>query len=155
MIEMLVAAFVMAIGILGLAMLQTYAIRTQAGSRAVDQAVLIGKRILEQAELTGRYSLYASRKSVAPVTPSPDYFGANTFTLYYSPAGLPTDGSGFFTAVVTPTTAAGNGIVAPVQGLGGIGMVSVTVSWQEAIAGANQTTTRQITLSRRITYANS
>lgn len=155
MVEMLVTAFVMAVGILGLAMLQTFAIRTRTGSRARDQAVQVGMRILEQAELQGRYSLYASRKNVAPTTPDPNYFGNAAFTQYYGPTGLPTNGAGFFTAVVTPTTAAGSGIVAPVQGLGGIAMVSVTVSWQEAVAGVNQTATRRITLSRRITYANS
>jgi Tfp pilus assembly protein PilV len=154
MVEMLVAAFIMAIGILGLTMLQTYAIRAQTESRSTEQAVMIGMRVLDQAEMLGRNSIYCSRIQVSPPALNPNYFGAASFNQYYDASGAPVAGSGFYTVVVTPS-AAGSGLVAPVTGIGGLAMVTVTVSWKEPIAGVNQTTDRRITLNRRINYATS
>ena len=158
MVEMLMAAFIMAVGILGLTMLQTYSIRSQTSGKSVDIAVQVAQQILDQAEMLGRNSVVSSRAGVAPPTLSPNYFGTAAITQTFSAAGLPVATGAYFTAVITPTTVPGataTGVVAPITGMGGIALLSVTVSWTESVSGAGATTTRNLTLNRRINYANS
>ncbi len=151
------AAFIMAVGILGLTMLQTFSIRSQTSSKSVDLAVQVAQSILDRAEMLGRNSLVSARSGVTPPTLNPNYFGTSTITQTYSAAGLPVATGAYFTAVITPTTVPGAGavgVVAPIAGMGGVAIVSVTVSWTESVKGA-ATTTRNLTLSRRINYATS
>jgi prepilin-type N-terminal cleavage/methylation domain-containing protein len=56
MIEMLMTAFVLAIGILGLTMLQTMSLRASRGSRSLSTALLVGQRVMDQVEMEGRLS---------------------------------------------------------------------------------------------------
>jgi len=56
MIEMLMAAFILAIGILGLSMLQAMSLRSARGSRSLGSAVELANRTLDQIELEGRLS---------------------------------------------------------------------------------------------------
>lgn len=154
MIEMLMAAFILAIGILGLTMLQVYSLRSQTSGKSIDIAVQVAQRILDEAEMLGRNSVVTSRAGVTPPTLVPNYFGTAALTQYFDTTGGKTAAASYFTAVITPTTAAGTGIVAPIAGLGGIAMLSVTVTWTEAVAGT-QARTRNLTLNRRINYATS
>jgi prepilin-type N-terminal cleavage/methylation domain-containing protein len=54
MIEMLLAAFILAVGILGLAMLQAMSLRASRGSANLSTAARIAERIMEQVEMEGR-----------------------------------------------------------------------------------------------------
>ena len=54
MIEMLMAAFILAIGILGLTMLQVMSMRAASGSRNLSTAVQVAERIMDQIEMEGR-----------------------------------------------------------------------------------------------------
>jgi prepilin-type N-terminal cleavage/methylation domain-containing protein len=54
MLELLLAAFILAVGILGLAMLQAMSLRASRGSSDFGTAVRIAERVMEQVELEGR-----------------------------------------------------------------------------------------------------
>lgn len=56
MVEMLMAAFILAIGILGLSMLQTMSLKATRGSKSLTNAVQIADRIMDQIESEGRLS---------------------------------------------------------------------------------------------------
>ncbi|WP_306600153.1 prepilin-type N-terminal cleavage/methylation domain-containing protein [Geothrix sp. 21YS21S-2] len=56
MVEMLMAAFILAIGILGLSMLQTMSLKAGRGSQSMANAVKIADRIMDQVEAEGRLS---------------------------------------------------------------------------------------------------
>lgn len=156
MVEMLMAAFIMAIGILGLTMLQTMSIRAAGGSKGLSTAVLIAEQVMDRVESNGRNSLlYAqSTPSQAPTAAQTDVFTAAS-VLTFNFAGRPNVGDGidttaYFTVNITPDTDASNpGVVAPVPGLGGIANMTVVVRWSEDGAVAP----RQVVLTRRVAYA--
>jgi len=56
MIEMLATAFIMAVGILGLTVLQTMALKATRGGRSLGTALLVAEQVLDQAEREGRLS---------------------------------------------------------------------------------------------------
>ena len=56
LVEMLAAAFIMAIGILGILMMQMIAIRATRGSSNMITAARIARQVIDQAELEGRLS---------------------------------------------------------------------------------------------------
>ena len=150
-VEMLMAAFIMAIGLLGLAMLQTMALRSNTGSKSMTSAVLVADRVLAQAEALGRNSQLCARNGSTPPALAPDYFGAATFTQYYKYDGTYSATVEYFRVTVDPTTV----VSAAVAGMGGIKMVTVTVNWSEGVNSSNTAIPRSIVLSRRISYATS
>ena len=56
MVEMLMAAFIFAIGLLGLCMLQSMSIRVAAGGHNLELAVQLNDQVMDQVELEGRQS---------------------------------------------------------------------------------------------------
>jgi hypothetical protein len=56
MIEMLMTAFIMAIGILGLTMLQVMSLKASRGGRSLSTAVLVAEHVMDQVEMEGRLS---------------------------------------------------------------------------------------------------
>lgn len=56
MIEMLMTAFILAIGILGLSMLQVMSLKASRGSRSLTTAVQVGEAVMDQVEMEGRLS---------------------------------------------------------------------------------------------------
>ena len=56
MIEMLMTAFILAIGILGLSMLQVMSLKASRGSRSLTTAVGVGEKVMDQVEMEGRLS---------------------------------------------------------------------------------------------------
>jgi len=164
MVEMLMAAFILAIGILGLAALQTMSIRSATGSRGLTTAVLVAEQVLDQIEANGRNTLLYARNEpqtiptavltsvflAAPVAPpaAPNL----TYNFAGRPSvGDPIDNAAFFRVYIAPgrDPLADPGVVAPVTGLGGIANMVVTVQWVEDGTGV----ARQVVLSRRVAYA--
>jgi len=150
MIEMLVAAFIMAIGILGLTLLQTMAMRTRGGTKSMTSAILVAERVLDQAEALGRNSLLCSRTSSTVPVLTPNYFGAGNLTQYFDYDGTSNPAASYYTVTITPTDQ-----VVPVAGVGGIKTLQVTVQWSEEVNASKVAINRNITLSRRIPYATS
>ena len=56
MIEMLMTAFILAIGILGLSMLQVMSLKASRGSRSLTTAVQVGEMVMDRIEMEGRLS---------------------------------------------------------------------------------------------------
>ena len=54
MVEMLLTAFILAIGIMGLTMLQVMALRGASGGRNLATAVQVGELVMDQIEMEGR-----------------------------------------------------------------------------------------------------
>jgi type IV pilus assembly protein PilV len=150
MVEMLMAAFILAIGLLGLAMLQAMSLRSTTGSKSVTSGILVAERVLDQAQALGRNSLLCSRTGSTVPTLSPNYFGASVPTQYYDYNGTYNAASSYYTVTITPAD-----VVAAVSGVGGIKLLTVTVSWNEVGNGTGGVISRNVTLSRRIPYANS
>ena len=70
MVEMLMAAFILAIGILGLATLQAMTLKVTRGGHSLTNAVGAADAIMDQIELEGRLSwLNATSSSAATITP--------------------------------------------------------------------------------------
>jgi len=160
-VELLMAAFILAIGILGLTMLQTMSVRSTTGAKGLTTAVLVAEQVMDEIEADGRNSLLYAR-STPPVTPSADL--KDFFTMASAPiTGTPSrtynfagrisasdvlDSNPYFSVFIQPNVAAGGGVVAPVPGLGGIAEMTVVVRWSEV-----SNVFRQVTISRRVAYA--
>lgn len=158
MVEMLMTAFILAVGILGLTMLQTLSVRSSTGARGLSTAVLLAERTMDEITANGRNSLlYAhSTPAVTPSADLTDVFTAatpdRTFNFYGRPSvGDPIDQTPFFTVSVQAVTDPGlnPGTIAAIPGFGGVADMTVTVQWSE-VAGAPA---RQVVLSRRVAYA--
>jgi len=158
MVEMLVAAFIMGVGLMGLTALMTMSLRTITGSKSLSTAVQIAEQIMDQVELEGRLT----------------YLNAN-MTQYTAPGAL--NGIQYIDQVavdqyfnVDPTT--GHVVSAPAPASGeaaplfhanmsqaavaaGTSVSDVTVL-VEFIDGMNQVTNqpvrRTVTITRRILH---
>lgn len=156
MVELLIAAAILAVGILGLTMLQTFALSSGGGSANQMVAIQVAEQVLDQVENVGRNSVFCTHNNFTVPAPAPNYWGGpitQTFTNAGT-AGAPA----FYTAVITPITAAGAanpGVVNPIQGIGGVAQVKVVVSWSEQLKATGALSTRSVTLYRRIGYATS
>jgi prepilin-type N-terminal cleavage/methylation domain-containing protein len=56
MVEMLMTAFILAVGIMGLTMLQVMSIKAARGGKSLGTAVQVGEMVMDQIELEGRLS---------------------------------------------------------------------------------------------------
>lgn len=166
MIEMLMAAFILAIGILGLTALQTMSVKAATGSRGLNTAVLVAERVMDEIEANGRNCLlyvqsavpgdpvtahlsdvFTSPSRVPPAAPNRTYNFAGRIN-----AADPVDPNPYFSLYIQPDITVGAahpGVVAPVAGLGGIANMTVVVQWTETAGAAP----RQVALSRRVSYA--
>lgn len=66
MVEFLIAAFIMAIGILGLTTLLMINIRQSATSRSRSTATYIAQSVLQQAQIEGQHSYFAKINNFTP-----------------------------------------------------------------------------------------
>ena len=163
MIEMMMTALILAIGILGLTALQAFTLTTNARSKGFNSAVEVAGHILENIESQARQRWLIKTDDPLAVLPvyTPNYFaGANvtenfTFNGHYpDPAALNLDGTpsyidraNFFTAVTSSV---------PVQNVAGSGTITnytVTVTFQEAGPGGPPLT-RTVAISRTVLYGN-
>nr|WP_320131591.1 prepilin-type N-terminal cleavage/methylation domain-containing protein [uncultured Holophaga sp.] len=165
MVELLMAAFVMAIGILGLTMLQAMSVRAGAGSKSLTTALMVAEQVMDQIESNGRNSLLFVQSQ--PSSTPPTWMTSSFTTASVSPPAVPSltynhagrlntgdpiDANPYFSVYIQPDTdASHSGIITPAPGLGGVANVQIVVQWvEDAAAGP-----RQVLLSRRIAYATS
>jgi len=152
MVEMLLAAVVMGIGLLGLAMLQTMALRQNTGSRSLSTAVLLAEGILDDAQARGRSArLFSQQGSTIPATFQALFTAPTTFQCNYAGRRLPDtqDPVAYFTVQTTPTV-----VSQPVPQVGGLIDLTVTVTWTEGTNPNGSARQRQVTMTRRMSYAN-
>lgn len=163
MVEMLVAAFVMAVGILGLTLLQVMAMQSTRGSRSLGVATLVAEQILDRAETEGRLS-YLNLSS--PTGSSPDITldlpGLTYITLgegsprveWFNLKGLPVEPSSGDTQERTPWYAATVvRTTLPAAGQGHLSQFSVAVVYQESLDATQAPIQRTVRLTRIILHA--
>jgi type IV pilus modification protein PilV len=158
MVELLITALVMAIGLLGLAMLQTMSLRAAGGSGNLSTAVQLADQMMDRVELEGR--LTYSNESVGT-----EYTTATALTglQYYDKAKVekyynidPASGNAVEVAAPASGEASPLFYLKMTQTVAtGIGVSDVTVLVQFT-DGINKTTglpvTRTTTLTRRILH---
>lgn len=145
LVEMLMAAFIMAIGLLGLATLQMMAIRTAGVGTRMTDSVLLAERVVEAASMEATQSYLAAKAGTAipnarlyvPGTPVQFYKGDLT-------PGVAGDPDNVYTVRVTVTN-----VVNATQG--GIDQIDVAVSFIEMVNGAS-TSQRTIQVSRQVAH---
>ncbi|MBI4911425.1 MAG: prepilin-type N-terminal cleavage/methylation domain-containing protein [Acidobacteria bacterium] len=167
MVEMLMAAFILAVGILGLSMLQLMSMRAARGSRSLTTAVQIADHIMDRLELEGRLS-YLTLTDTALAAPAAmgtlNYITQPTVTRLFNKDGVdvasvppPADVTPIFT--VTTTLVAGVNNI-PVRnaagaqiGLMGFDDYQVVVRFEDELAAGTATKVqRTVNLTRRILH---
>lgn len=155
MVEMLMAAFILAVGVLGIAMLQTLALSSRGNSKSMMTATRLGECIMDQVEEEGRstwLNINNSQASAPGNLPNLLYFPAGALpdnTQYFDVNGgvLPTVGNSFFTAMVV-------GRAVPNLGAAGkLADVTVTVNYIDTLGANNLPIIRQVVITRRILHA--
>lgn len=170
MVEMLVAAFILAVGILGLAMLQAMSLRASRGSGNLGTAVRIAERVMNQIELEGRLSWLnvTDENLVNPTLADLASFGlkyinpgANGEEETYNPKGEgplpldgnsttdPTDAIGFFKVTITRLVETD---APPVGLVGNMSEFQVQVKFEDSTDSNNKPVPRTFTLTRRIIH---
>lgn len=159
MVEMLMAAFILSVGILGITMLQVVSLRTARGGQNLTTAIQVAERVMDQVELEGRLSWlnitdsqYSTPGTTTPLThlqyinntTVPD----QTFNISGQPAAIdPVDTTPVFTMhmVQNLVSTGTDGKVTDVQ---------VLVTFTDMISTADNTTPikRTVNLTRRIVH---
>jgi prepilin-type N-terminal cleavage/methylation domain-containing protein len=153
MIEMLMAAFVLSVGILGLTMLQAMSIRVASGGHNLGMAVQLAERVMDQVEMEGRLTyLNANNTNLAPPSTLSglSYITQEAVTQYYSidpatgdPALLASATGAMFTLRMTQTVTNGTAL----------SDVQVQVQYADSVnAVTNTPIQRTVTLNRRILH---
>ena len=162
MVEMLITAFIMAVGILGLSMLQVMSLKASRGSRSLTTAVLVGEQVMDRAELEGRLSWLNvtdtnfALPSLALDLPKLKYItiaAGAPFVEYLNVKGGavnaasadPLEQTAFFTVTTSraPFAKAATGMLSD---------VSVQVQFWDQVDQASAKIPRTLTLTRRIAH---
>ena len=146
MIEFLVTAFILAIGLLGLTMLQAMALRASTGSRNLNAAVMVGEGVLESIQMEGRQRmLFLKYNGSAPAT---TYFGAGDITQYYDIDGKKLDDAtgAFFEVGIKSSD-----LIAKTATVGGTKKFTLTVQFTDMVK--TTAVKRTVTLTRQVAYA--
>ena len=162
MVELLMTAFILAVGLLGLSMLQVMALRAARGSRSMETAVQVAQGVLDQVEMEGRLSWLNLTDSSAAATnanlPNLLYISlpvGNAFTQTYNFWGNQNDTTSADPAVSTPYFTATTTHRADVGAAGGTGQASdfqVVVTFVDAVGPNNKQVPRSVVLTRRIVH---
>ncbi|WP_052572625.1 type IV pilus modification PilV family protein [Holophaga foetida] len=150
LVEMLMAAFIMAIGLLGLTMLQVMSIRGAQGGKSLSIAVGLAEQIMDQVEVEGR-ATYLNANFTDYSSPTPlnglKYITEDTVTDYYridpatGGAVGATAADAQFTVVMSQTYSAGTTL----------SDVTVDVTFSDASSGGAPIQ-RKASVTRRILH---
>ncbi len=152
MVEMLMTAFILAIGLLGLTMLQTMSLRVSRGSRTLSSAILVADRIMDQVEMEGRLSwLDVTNPQGAPSSLNRKYIHVCTGTVSVDDSfdinGEPPTAASpavFFAKTLAPQeTGSTTGTVTDFQ---------VRVTFTESVGANNAPIQRNVQITRRILH---
>ncbi len=158
MVEMLMTAFILAVGIMGLTMLQVMSLKGARGGKSLGTAVQVGEMIMDQVEMEGRLSwlnLTAGQLAAPAALTTLQYINqahpAQTFNIKgevpVTGTPDPTDATPFYTVVV----AQNNNIAA---GTGTISDFTVNVTFSDQVNPATGLAIqRVVTITRRILHA--
>jgi len=147
MVEFLLAAFILAVGLLGLGALQVATVAGGGGSRTRMAAAALGNNALERVLAEARlvYQGYAGEAEPASVDSRYTEPGLSEWVERFDRDGLPTAADpGFFTVTVTRSEPGG----LPRSPLAAAREFRATVVWEEGAPAAR----KSLTLNRLITY---
>lgn len=163
MIEMLMTAFIMAIGILGLSMLQVMSLKASRGGRSLSTAVLVGEHVMDQVEMEARLS-WLNATSKYNVTSNPVDLpnlryvsladGGSRVETFNSKGGPPlgnpdpADNTTYFTV----TTTRADFVASAANTNGALSNVTVQVQFTDQLDQASAPILRTVTLNRRIVH---
>ncbi len=155
MVEMLMAAMVLAVGILGVTMIQVMALKASMGSRSVTSAAQVGERVLDQVEEEGRLT-WLNLTDTAETNPTAlttlSYINLTApVTQYYDNTGqyLGTSANpgNFYTVQLSKADIQTQG-----SAVGGMSDFTVVVSFVDTVGANSKRVTRNVTLTRRIVH---
>ena len=162
MIEMLITAFILAVGILGLTMLQTLSLRASRGSRSLASAILVAEQVMDRVEMEGRLSWLnltdtnRSAPSIATDLPNLRYIvipAGGQLVETFNIKGGATDSASADPAVSTPFfTVTTTRVPAAAVATGGMSDVSVQVQFVDMVDRTNTPIQRTLSLTRRIVH---
>jgi hypothetical protein len=156
MVEMLMAAFVLSVGILGVSMLQIMSLQSTRGSQSLNTASQLADQIMDQIELEGRLTMlnHSTSASLAPpAVPGLKYIGLNPPPEQFNVLGtavvpLSTDiklKNPFFTVSVAQNPVAA----------GAVGVAedaTIDVLWTDTFDTTHTAIPRHVILTRRILH---
>lgn len=156
MIEMLMAAFILAIGILGLTMLQVMSLRAASGSRNLSTAVQVAERIMDQIEMEGRLTWLNVTDAVGTNAGvgGLKYIGQELKEETFTAKGQTPDSSAadavdrdpVFFAVPTESDPVGDAVTGKMHDY------TVTVRFVDHVTAASTPVERTVTITRRIIH---
>jgi len=157
LVELLVAAFIMAVGLLGLAALETVSLKSNTRARGYNTAVLVASHVLDSAEAQARQTLQTQTYggSVTTTTYPNNYFGAGAVVEQFTYRGAhldanstdPVNKTAYFTATTTSANAGSYS-----GSVGTLAVVTTVVTFREALANSGPLVTRTVTLTRNISH---
>jgi type II secretory pathway pseudopilin PulG len=157
MVEMLMTAFIMAVGIMGLTALMVMSLRAIAGSRRLGTAILVAEQVLDQAELEGRLSrLNIADSSVGTPTPLTGlrYVGledsgeaVNSFDI--RGVGVPNDSTEIY---FRATTTRAQPVSDTVSVRGHLSALTVVVTFTDEATAAGVAIPRTVRLTRMVSH---
>lgn len=160
MVEMLMTAFILAVGLLGLCMLQTMSLRASQGGTNLSTAVHVANAVMEQVELEGRMSWLNQTTAAGTVTALPYayYMGlavGGNLTQHFNVHGDvslasssdPSISSQLFTVTTTRLQDVG-----AAAGSGQLSDYLVKVQFAESTTATGTAVQRTVMLTRRILH---
>jgi prepilin-type N-terminal cleavage/methylation domain-containing protein len=165
MVEMLMTSLILAVGLLGLCMLQTMSLRAGRGSTSLNTAVKVGEGVMDIVETQGRLSWLnitsTGGQGLAVPTSTQNYIinlkvgSGLTTPLTYNVHGNPTDATSA-DPTISGTIFTVNVIhldeIGVAAGTGFLGDWQVVVTFADTITGTGVANTRTVTLVRRIAH---
>jgi prepilin-type N-terminal cleavage/methylation domain-containing protein len=137
MVEMLMTAFILAVGILGLTMLQVVSLKGTRGSKSLATGVQVAESVMDQIEMEGRLSwLNITATNFKPATPLTTLKYINKLPLaaplVFTTKGLvpvanapdPVDSTAFYQVSITQNDV-------PTAGTGTMSLFSVDVQFSD------------------------
>lgn len=150
LIEFLVAAFVLAIGILGLTMLQAFSLRVTGQEVGNNRAALLAEGVLD--EIQARARARNVQAQVDSTVPDDTLFTGTASSRSYSRTGerLQSSTGRFYTVAIRRTA-----LSTPAMPLPGLSRFEVEVSYTADVVGppgSPKSITRTVLLSRKVSH---
>jgi len=157
MIEMLMTSFILAIGLLGLCMLQTMSLRASRGNTSLATAVKVAEGVMDEVELQGRLSWLnisdSTYTGMAVPAANMNYINITAGQglpangqLQFNIQGDPVAGTGFFSVNVIHTDEVGT------NGTGSLGDFNVVATFNDTATTGGVAVPRSVSITRRIAH---
>ena len=154
---MLMTAFILAVGILGLTMLQVMSMQSSKGGRNLTTAVQVADRVMDQVEMEGRLSwlnITDTQYSAPTALATLKYVGVASVVESFNLRGSapdatstdPTDHDAFFTVTTTQAAQAAAAVTGQMHDY------TVLVEFFDSVDSTKAPIKRSVTLTRRIIH---